>query len=158
MADNNGPSQAVFVGGEYRYTQTGGRVLVAEAGFTDGASTGYSKSNWPTFVRGSRRGSTTFGCSADGLGISSGRTSEDGSISDVWTLSVRRTPAGTNVCPDNNPWDLSFQPLLLRVHPDDLTYMCSTGEAAYVPSETWDGDFGVCTCNDDLETICSQSD
>lgn len=157
VTDNNGSPRGNLIGGEYRFTQTGELVQVAEVAFTNGIATGHSKSSWPSWVRGSRHGSSTFGCDPSSGGISSGRTREDGGIADVWTLSVARAPLGSDVCPENSPWTLSFQSVLLRVAPHELDYMCSADGAAYIPSETWDGESGVCTCQDDLDVICSSN-
>lgn len=157
VTDNNGSPRGLLVGGEYRFTQTGELVQVAEVAFTSGVESGHSKSIWPIWVRGSAQGSTTIACSPSSVGISSGHTREDGGIADVWTLSVARAPLGSNECPENNSWILSFQSVLLRVAPHELDHMCSADDAAYIPSETWDSESGVCTCQDDLDVLCSHN-
>jgi hypothetical protein len=98
------------------------------------------------------------------VGISSGRVDARGDIVELYSLQVTLEVSGklTDVCKRTagngelaGGWSL-YRADMTRVTAKDMRHMCNDGPSAYAPSETWTRDTGeACTCNTDLQVVCS---
>jgi hypothetical protein len=148
---------ALLDGAELKLPRAADRTSYFEYSFDELGARGYADDfKKALFLRGNATSWTLFRRAGFTVTIFAGSYAS-GNLTDVFTLTVNvgtiQNPGGTypnTSCPTSGAslgrWQLSYAPLWESVAPDDLTYMCLEGGAAYAPGEDWTSGSLACEC------------
>jgi len=166
-----------WAGGESRLEQSENTLKSASLSYGNVGTTSFGFSEG-TIIRGEGNRYTTYSRSRGtcteqnsdydtfSVSVASGTLNEStGNIEDYRVIGTTISVDGvlTTACANRyvgeaelvGRWYIGEISTLRNVTPSELTYMCVSGDAAYVPTETWTDEDGLsCSCTLDYQVAC----